>query len=109
MRRFGSAVLLPSRAWLDAPEAPAPIGSPCARCDEPIAEGERGWLIPHYDGAALSERPYHYACGIRGIIGSVGHIQRRCSCYGGTDEDPPGMTERQAAEAALALFEEMQR
>ncbi len=104
-------ILRASPAWLDAEEAPAPLGQPCARCEEPIAEGEHGWLIPHFDGftsaftSAFTSRPYHHACHIRGVIGSVGHLQGRCFCKGGTEEDPPNMTKREAAEAALALFE----
>jgi hypothetical protein len=47
---------------------------------------------------------FHYECLMRGVIGSVGHLRRACSCYGGTDEDPPGMTYRQAAIAATALY-----
>jgi len=52
----------------------------------------------------------HRNCGLRGVIGSVAHIQRRCSCYVPTssERDPAGMTRRQAADAAVAAWEEIQ-
>ncbi len=46
----------------------------------------------------------HRECAARSAIGSVGHIERRCSCYGGDVDDPPGMSKREAAAAALRLF-----
>jgi hypothetical protein len=38
------------------------------------------------------------------IIGSVGYQNHTCSCYGGNQEDPEGMTVRKAAKAAAELF-----
>lgn len=49
-------------------------------------------------------RPMHYECEIRSVVGSVGHQTRRCSCNGGTFEDPLEMTRREAAIAAAFLF-----
>lgn len=68
----------------------------CPCCDEPILEGER--LAPDM------RPPTHYECGLRAVIGSVGHQRGRCSCFGGSEEDPPGMTRRQAATAAALFF-----
>jgi hypothetical protein len=53
----------------------------------------------------------HRACGMRGIIGSVAHQEQRCACFvPGSDEgDPPDMTRREAAEAALAIWERNQK
>jgi hypothetical protein len=42
----------------------------------------------------------HRECWTRMIVGSVGHQSGRCPCYGGSYEDPPGMTKREAAQAA---------
>lgn len=78
-----------------------PIGKPCLHCEEAIVEGDIGTV--NYGGQIM-----HYECGMRGVIGSVGHQNRTCSCYGGTEEDPPGMTRRQAAQAACALWERRQ-
>jgi hypothetical protein len=79
-----------------------PIGQACLLCGEAIAEGDIGTI----DGA---DQVTHYECRMRGVIGSVGHQLRRCSCFGGTEEDPPGMSRRQAAQAACALWETIQR
>lgn len=79
-----------------------PIGEPCGRCEEPIVEGDAGVILPHLDGTGVvSEVPFHRACFLRGVLGSVGHQQRRCSCFGGTEEDPPEMSKREAAKAAV--------
>ena len=39
------------------------------------------------------------------VVGSVGHQLGRCSCFGGDEDDPPGMTVREAALAAVDLYE----
>jgi hypothetical protein len=95
----------------DDPEilfAATPIGVPCQRCGEPIVAGDCGWLIPYHDGKGFpTEVPYHHVCHMRGIVGSVAHQQRRCSCYvpGATCGDDPKLTRRQAAEAALKFWQ----
>lgn len=66
---------------------------PCAWCGEGFTQGE-----------AIEPGGVHYECGLRSAIGSVGHQRRRCSCYGGEDEDPPGLTRREAAVAAALFF-----
>jgi hypothetical protein len=58
-------------------------------------------MIPTAEG---SETPYHIECYIRLTVGSLAHQQRKCSCYGGTEHDPPGMTLRQAAIAAFEYW-----
>jgi hypothetical protein len=40
-------------------------------------------------------------------LGSVGHQKGTCSCHGGTEEDPPEMTKRQAAVAAWVYAAEV--
>jgi hypothetical protein len=69
----------------------------CAWCDEPILPGEH-----------TSMGGVHYECGLRSVIGSVGHQKGLCSCYGGSEEDPPGLTRRQAAIAAAEYFNQNQ-
>jgi len=66
----------------------------CDHCDEEILPGERADIVKGH---------FHQECLVRMFAGSVGHQNKRCSCYGGTEEDPPGMTKRQAAQAAAAL------
>ena len=92
----------------DIPRTATPTGDACARCGEPIAPGDAGFIVPeirvHCDPQRLA---FHHACFMRGITGSVAHQERRCSCYvpGSSCGDDPRLTPRQAAEAALALFE----
>lgn len=79
-----------------------PVGVQCLLCREPIGEGDIGTIDS--DGRAI-----HHACQMRAVLGSVGHQLKRCHCYGGNEEDPPGMSRYQAAQAALALWEATQQ
>lgn len=72
----------------------API---CPWCEEPVLDTDRRAAEHRY-------QPLHYECGLRAALGSVGHQRKLCFCYGGTEEDPPGMTRRQAAVAAANYF-----
>lgn len=51
--------------------------------------------------------PMHRECAFRSVMGSVAHIEGRCSCFvaGACETDPPEMTRREAAKAALAAWE----
>lgn len=91
-RFFGPAQLRKDYEVLVA----APIGEACA-CGEAIADGDVGSIN------RVGE-VHHYECLMRALIGSVGHLKRACSCYGGKEEDPPGLTSRQAAQAALTYW-----
>lgn len=62
----------------------------CEHCDEAMLPDEQSAI-----------GPFHRECAFRLVAGSVGHIVKRCSCYGGTDGDPPGLSKRDAARAAL--------
>lgn len=77
-----------------------PVGQECMHCHEAIKEGDVG-TMQHFNGALV---PLHHECALRGIAGSVGHQRKLCSCFGGTEEDPEGMTTRQAAIAAADYF-----
>lgn len=79
----------------------SPDAPPCQWCDEPVTAHERS----HGATVNSSGQAVHYECGLRSAVGSVGHQRRLCSCYGGDQEDPPGMTRREAARAALLYFE----
>ena len=72
---------------------PAPVGRPCILCDELIVASDAGTVN-------RAGQISHYECSLRAVVGSVGHQLKRCSCYGGDQEDPEGMTRRQAAVAA---------
>lgn len=72
----------------------------CEHCGEPILPTDR------VDEMTVNGRMVHFECGARGVLGSLAHVEGRCSCYvPGADElDPPHMTRRQAAKAALDAY-----
>lgn len=82
------------------------LGLLCLRCGEPFAPSEYG-IITYLVGAdgACASIARHRECEMRGVLGSVGHLTRQCSCYGGDQEDPPELSVRDAARAAVALWE----
>lgn len=72
------------------------MSEPCPWCDEAIASADSRRLM---SGCP----PWHTECFVRSMLGSVAHQRRRCGCYipGSTEDDPPGMTKREAARAAV--------
>jgi hypothetical protein len=71
----------------------------CVWCEEVILPKER---IPQTPLLIM-----HRECAVRSILGSIAHIQKQCSCYGGdvTDYDLlPGLTKRQQARLAYEEF-----
>src|SRR5215471_14392929 len=72
----------------------------CYHCEEQIEPAE----VDQY----CANVPMHHECAFRSIVGSVAHIEQRCSCYvpGSTESDPPGMSKRQAAKLALCVYRE---
>lgn len=83
----------------------------CFWCGEPVlpeeVATERVFVMDGARRGAMRDR--HRECAIRAVIGSVGHQRGKCSCFGGTEEDPPGMTRREAALAAKAEWAERLR
>jgi len=75
----------------------------CNYCDEPVEEGERH--------PAFRSEPMHRACGLRLIVGSVAHLQGRCSCYveGSEANDDPKLTKRQAAEEVARFLQRREK
>lgn len=67
----------------------------CDYCHEEVAPDDRADIV---------NADFHRACLLRCVVGSVGHLRKRCSCYGGDEDDPPGLTSRQAALAAEKLY-----
>lgn len=62
-------------------------------------------VLPHeVTEQRLNNKPVHQECAFRSVAGSAAHILGECSCYGGTREDPPGMTKRHAAKLALDTY-----
>lgn len=75
----------------------------CPGCSEPLLDGEEVHELGEADGLPTTFR-WHSECLTRQMFGSVGHLLKRCP-YGGTEEDPPGMTAREAARAAAELVQ----
>lgn len=90
----------------------------CIWCHEEVLPGEGPPSLPKLtglaaqtqggvvDGEQVTQENVHKECLIRMVSGSKGHILKKCSCYGGTEEDPPEMTLRQAAVAAAEAYYE---
>jgi len=71
----------------------------CVWCGEPLSP-----LEPRY---TFANGPVaHRACALRQVVGSVAHLEGRCGCVvpGSPAGDPPGLTRRQAAEAAVVAW-----
>lgn len=67
----------------------------CMWCDEAILAGEP-------TKSDVAGQPFHFNCWVRLIVGSLAHIEHRCSCFvrGSREGDPEGLTLRQAANRA---------
>jgi hypothetical protein len=82
--------------------APTPVGEHCVHCEEPVLDGEQGFI--YANGPAS-----HRECFMRQITGSVAHQLKQCSCYvpGSTCGDPPELSRREAARQAVAHYHKM--
>jgi hypothetical protein len=77
-------------------EVPVPGGA-CMWCDEGFEHDDSGWVWANGPAA-------HLECALRQVLGGVNHQLGLCTCCGGTrDPDPPGLTQREAARAAMKL------
>jgi hypothetical protein len=102
MQWFGDA-FEPSDMFPPDDCLPVPVGDACEWCGEPIAFEDSGVALPCSSGPELSYR--HRECFLREMIGSVGHQLKVCTCYGGDFEDPPELSRREAARAAVQFWE----
>lgn len=61
-------------------EVPTPVGAPCLRCRQPMAEGDQGYVraVLRDEGEATDE-PVHVECE---ALGLTGHAFGVCSCTG---------------------------
>ncbi len=94
-------------AWKEGFRGDLEIAHPgrvrCGHCGEEVGPYDSGLRYPDGDYA-------HRDCHLRCILGSVAHIERRCGCFVpcSTEDDPAGLTKRQAAAAAVACWERQQ-
>ena len=84
---------------------PTPIGERCLRCDEGIRAGDAGVVMAHVGANGAELRAQHRECFLRSVFGSAAHIEKRCTCFGGSDDDgdPPELSKREAARLACKL------
>lgn len=107
MKYFGR--IWPSGICDDGDKVETPVGRPCLWCGEEIVDGDQGIMMSYMD-TEVTLQPMHKNCMIRQTVGSVARIERHCSCFvpGSEEEDPPGMTRREAADAAVEAWERQQ-
>lgn len=85
---------------------PFPAGESCLHCGELLDEaaGDSGRAMPGLSAAGTGEiRHAHKECLLRMITGSLAHLERRCTCFGGTDHDGWSRAD------ALAVWDWVQR
>ena len=81
------------------------IDEACLRCGEVVYEDEDRRSI--LDGMTGRRRWQHFECAMRMAIGSVAHVEGRCSCFvaGSEEGDAPDLSRRQAARAAWSAHQ----
>lgn len=86
----------------DAVQVATPVGAVCYDCDEPIVDGERGFLraVGRLDSRLGSGTvgAIHMECDMRGILS---HSLGVCRCHTGREDTP-----REEARATLAALNE---
>lgn len=80
--------------WWDAPafdgatQVAIPAGRVCLHCTEAVTDADSGTFTPcmRAEGQARIE-VVHIECWLRAGLGSLSHLEHRCSCYGGGDHE----------------------
>lgn len=85
-----------------AQRVPTPVGAICLHCTEPVAEGDRGILMPAVDMGPdgkpqMTILPAHAECQLRMGAGGPAHWLGNCTCSGGHCDPDLGMPPREAA------------
>lgn len=80
----------------------------CTHCHEPVLDDERYETVTHIcaNPEHAGPRRIHVECVMRSVVGSAQHLMRK-DAHGRCDltcTDPPGMTKREAARAAVDIF-----
>ncbi len=90
----------------DTPTAPTPVGEPCAWCEVPIADGDRGVITPCLMADELPKSlPWHRECYFRLTVGSPAHLRGRCDMHCGGDGTEAGPGPRTPAEKRAEALE----
>jgi hypothetical protein len=78
--------------------------NPCLYCDEDVDHGDEAPTPFRWIQRPNGMEPIHEECFFRILVGSVAHQMQACPCYGGTVEDPPSLSKRDAARLAYHHF-----
>lgn len=82
----------------------------CLRCEEEIEDPSKAQRTMAVDEEGSRPAWLHRECAQRNVIGGLNHLKGTCYCCGGTDyPDPPEMTKRQAALAAVEYWRTHER
>jgi hypothetical protein len=81
----------------DVPHVGVPVGDLCILCNTAIEEGDSGFIVSWLKAGATSLTGIHRECHLRNVLGSIGHMLKKCHCHGGTLEDIPDLTARENA------------
>lgn len=75
-------------AFEQAVEVPVPVGQTCLLCTETIEAADSGIVTPYIDArGARRDSPVHIECHLRSVLGTVSHLEHRCSCVTGRKAD----------------------
>lgn len=86
----------------DAVQAPTPVGELCVSCREAFVDGDRGLIF----ATGLRQ---HRECGLRGVLGGIGHIVNHAHyCHGELGPDA-GLSYRTSALMVWLHFAEGRR
>lgn len=89
------------------PRVEVPVGEPCFWCGHPFDADSHGLFMPVYGVAGPELQAIHKECNLRSVVGSMAHLEGRCSCCGGTDTGPETPLERY--QEAVAVWEHWTR
>lgn len=85
VRYFGRRWNAP--AFDDAVRVPVPFGATCLYCSELVDDTDSGLMQVVVFAAGPRDEAVHIECHLRSILGSVAHLEHRCSCFGGEDHE----------------------
>ena len=105
MKWFGKSSGAPYER--DTPNCAVPQGQQCVHCFELIRPEDHGFLMPYVEALEVKDIALHYECHMRRIVGGLNHVLGGCICCGGKEPpDPPELSRRDAARAALDAWNE---
>ena len=95
--------------WNYDMQVPTPVGTVCWWCLEDIKDGDQGLMMPSMNAKGEAEiGAQHRECGLRSVMGGLAHQQKRCTCFGGTQDDMD-LGEMTLREEAIAVWESIVR